>query len=641
MPRLLKVLLVEDNPEDAELVVRELTRAGFKPDWVRVDSEAAFLQRLGQDIDLVLSDYRMPGFGGLRALELLKESGLKIPFILISGTIGEEGAVLAMKSGVTDYLLKDRLARLGPAVTHALQEGQARRERLQAEQTLASERSLLRTLIDLLPDAIYVKDREARFVVANVACARHLGVRDPSELIGRKETDFLVGGSLADFQTAEERVLQGEALIDREQEFTRSDGAKRIVLSTKVPLRDRAGVVTGLVGLTRDVTESKRQHEQFLRAQRMEAVGTLAGGIAHDLNNILAPIVMGSGLLLDRLTNPRDRELLEMIQNSGTRGSNVVRQLLTFSRGIGGERNLVQVHHLLREMVGIMRETFPRDITIKEESVRGLRPVVGDPTQLHQVIMNLCVNARDAMPRGGTLTLGAKNAELSAEEVQAHPPAKPGAYLALSVTDTGQGIPPQIIESIFDPFFTTKSLAKGTGLGLSTVLGIVRSHGGFITVTSVLEKGSTFTIYLPLAPHAGAEPAATGTSERFRGTGELILVVDDEPLVLTTTRLILEKNGYRVLTAVNGAQALSVFRQNLAELRLVLTDVMMPVMGGLHLARALRDAKPELRIVATSGLIDQANHNELLRAHVDGIVAKPSNAEEILRVVYEQLTRPG
>jgi signal transduction histidine kinase len=524
MTRPLKLLIVEDNPEDAELALVELRRAGFEPDWLRVETESAYLKQLDGGLDLVLSDYRMPAFNGLRALELLKQSGLDVPFILVSGTIGEETAVAAMKMGATDYLLKDRLARLGAAVTHALSERGLRRDRAQAAEAL---------------------------------CAAN--------------------------------------------------------------------------------AELGRMQEQVFQAQRMEAIGTLAGGIAHDLNNILAPVLMAPALLREYARSDHERRLLDLIEQAALRGSQVVRQLLTFSRGTGGERVSIELPSLLNEMVAIMRETFPREIVVKYAAPADLHPVLGDPTQLHQVIMNLCVNARDAMPDGGTLSLGARNVELSAADVHAHAPAKPGAHVALSVSDTGEGIAPANIDRIFDPFFTTKALTKGTGLGLSTVLGIIRSHHGFITVTSELGRGTTFAIHLPAAAEAVVVPDPPAADAPPSGHGELILVVDDEEPIRTATRLLLESHGYRVITAGEGAEALASFVENRGDVRLVLTDLMMPVMGGVTLIRALHLLEPGVRVIATSGLTDQNNHAKLADVGVHGLIAKPCDPLDLLVAIRQQL----
>ncbi len=432
-------------------------------------------------------------------------------------------------------------------------------------------------------------------------------------------------------------LKQATGTYDEEYRIARPDGAISWIHDRAFPVRDEAGQILRIVGVAEDITRRKTLEEQFLRAQRLEAIGTLAGGIAHDLNNILSPVLMGAGLLTDRVSDARDRDLLKMIQVSAERGTSVVRQLLTFSRGIAGERVAVQLRHLIKDMVDLMRETFPRDISIEESAARDLRTVIGDPTQLHQVILNLCVNARDAMPQGGKLTITANHVELSVDEVRPYAGVKAGEFVALHVADTGHGIPPAIVDRIFDPFFTTKEVGKGTGLGLSTVLGIARSHGGFVNVDSAPEKGAAFTVYLPIAADECARAKRNPSGDSPQGNGELILVVDDEAPIRKATQLLLEKHGYRVVSAVNGEAALAVALANGDAVKLVLTDLMMPVMNGVTFIRALRSVSPRVAIIATSGLTDQANHAGLNAIGVNYILAKPCTMQELLAAVRKQL----
>ena len=1019
MPQPLNVLIAEDNPNDAELALLELRRAGFAPTWVRVETEPAYLAQLNGKLELILSDFHMPQFNGLRALELLKLSGLDVPFILISGTIGEDMAVTAMKHGAADYFLKDRLTRLGASVIHALAATRFRAEKLQAAKAFDLAQAQLGQLLEHSPAVLYSLKLDGKRIVPHlvsenitdllgftvaearepnwwlaqlhpedhasaaasfaatettgnslteyrmrhkdgnyrwVADTRRL-IRDekgkPTELIGvltditerRRAADFVAHASgkaahgrrrqvrlelalllcatvsiyalasrfnwfesvtrwflahdtsqidemlvaMVTFSTGlgifalrrwreseldltshrqvqsalatlhgemDRRVQQrtaelknandslvveisvrtesnrrfdellenveliamtldqsgrvtfcndyllalsgwsrdevlgadwcekflpdsaaavkemffttikagkipshhenpirirtgelrdiawnntmlrdaqgnlvgtasiGEDVTDRnraarvlqeseerfrqlaenirevfwisdlvknqkiyvspayeiiwgrtcaslyaaphswldavrpedrarverarrmnpvtgtyEEEYRiiRPDGAERWIRDRAFAVKESDGSTKRCVGVAEDITESKKLQEQFFRGQRMEAIGTLAGGIAHDLNNILAPVMMAPALLRDCARNDQDRRLLNLIETAAKRGSNIVRQLLTFSRGTSGERVAVQLRPLLDEMSGLIRETFPKDIDFENNAARDLSPVLGDSTQLHQVLMNLCVNARDAMPDGGSLLLEAKNVELDADDVSDHPPAKAGPHVAITVTDTGQGIEPRIIDRIFDPFFTTKPPTKGTGLGLSTVLGIVRSHQGFTTVSSKVGSGTTFTVFLPsvapnnLSPFAPADDALPG------GHGELILVVDDEEPIRTATSLVLEQHGYRVEMAADGAEALAAFAMNRDVIKLVVTDVMMPVMGGISLVRALRALAPTMKVIATSGLTDQESDAKLKAVGVDGIIAKPCDPLELLSEIRKHL----
>ena len=443
----LNILIVEDNPADAELLVRELRRAGIEPVWQRVETESDYLARLHDRIDLVISDYQLPQFDGLRALALLKERHLEIPFILVSGTIGEETAVEAMRCGATDYLLKDRLARLGPAISHAVLQSRLRRERRLSDEALRASEERFREIAEYINEVFWISNPAKTQMLYISPGYEKIWGRTCESLYAEPGT-WLEAIHSADRARVLEAVQHKQALgtYDEEYRICRPDGSERRIRDRAFPVRDARGAVLRFVGVAEDVTESHRLQEQFLRAQRMEAVGTLAGGIAHDLNNILSPIQTSAGLLGDRLTDDRSQQLIRLIAKAADRGSRVVRQMLTFSRGIAGERVAVQLPHLLKEMAGIMQETFPRHITIEVKAGRDLSPVIGDATQLHQVLMNLCVNARDAMPQGGKLTVTAANEVLDDGMTRAHPPAKPGRYVCLKVADTGMGIPAENIE---------------------------------------------------------------------------------------------------------------------------------------------------------------------------------------------------
>jgi PAS domain S-box-containing protein len=386
-----------------------------------------------------------------------------------------------------------------------------------------------------------------------------------------------------------------------------------------------------------DITESRLLQEKFRHTQRLEAIGSLASGVAHDMNNILAPMLMAAGMLKDKLPSAHDREILALVENGAQRGASVIRQLLTFSSGIEGAHGSVQLRHLLKEMESLMRETFPRDIKISHKISHDLWPVQADVTQMHQVLMNLCVNARDAMPQGGSLKLSAENILLDEAPTQGQAEAKPGPYVIVTVTDTGTGIAPEIIHRIFDPFFTTKGIGKGTGLGLSTVIGIVKSHGGFITVDSEPGRGSAFKVYLPATGRTESGTKDVSTSPFPPGNEELILVVDDEPAILLATNNLLTKSGYRALTANNGEEAIRLFIQHSDSIRLVLTDIMMPVIGGVELIRSLRIIKPDIKVFATSGLAEVSNRDDFTALGVAEIIQKPCVPALLLKSVSQAL----
>ena len=433
------------------------------------------------------------------------------------------------------------------------------------------------------------------------------------------------------------RNRQAEGTYQETYRILRPDGTLRWVRDRAFPVKDADGQVRRVVGVAEDITEKRELEARFLRSQRMEAIGTLAGGVAHDLNNILAPVLMISGLLRWRLPAEEDRKYLDMLDSSARRGAGVIRQLLTFSRGSGGEKVIVQLQHLLKEVAALMRETLPRNITIRERHDPKLWPVSGDPTQFHQILMNLCVNARDAMPDGGILDLDAANLSLGEAEVRAHVGARPGRHVVITVTDTGLGMPPEILSRIFDPFFTTKEVGKGTGMGLATVLNLTKSHGGFVTVESEPGRGTTFRIHLPATIDELAKVKLPTDGDKPNGRGELILVVDDEPNICLATQNLLEAHHYRVITASNGHEALLSFVEHQARVRLVLTDSMMPEMGGTALIQSLRTIQPTLRIVATTGLEQVNQRAEYERLGVTEILLKPCSPEVLLRVIRRLL----
>ncbi len=431
------------------------------------------------------------------------------------------------------------------------------------------------------------------------------------------------------------RAVRGE-FIRYDVAIRVAGGREMIVDFALSPLRDEGGKIIQLVATAVDITERIKLEKQFLRAQRMEAIGTLASGVAHDLNNILAPMLMGASLLKNKLTSEREQAILSIIENGAQRGAGIIRQLLTFSRGTEAARNSVQLRHLINDMVQLAQETFPRNVELERTVAADLWTVKADPTQLHQVLMNLCVNARDAMPDGGKLTLSAENVRLSEAQAKLNPQAKPGPYVVLTVGDTGEGIPKAIIERIFDPFFTTKPEGKGTGLGLSTVLAIAKNHGGFVTVYSEPGKGSVFKVYLPAA-EAPETTVAADTTDMPRGNGELLLLVDDEPGLREATRLVLEENGYRVLTATNGEEGVREFLERRNEVRAIVTDMMMPVMDGVDMIRTIRLVNDRLPIVGMSGLDEIKRRDELAAMGVREVLVKPCKPMLLLQALRTEM----
>lgn len=430
------------------------------------------------------------------------------------------------------------------------------------------------------------------------------------------------------------RVLAGESVPPSEYRVVRPDGSLRYVSSERVDITcDAKGLPMFASGVIKDITDRKRLEQQQLRSQRLEAVGALASGVAHDLNNVLTPVMMIAPMLKDAVSRPEEREMLGTLEQCAQRGADIIRQLLTFARGEPGARMPLPIRQLFREMDTIIRETFPREIGVSTSIDADLWSAEGDATQIHQVLMNLCINARDAMPSGGRLVLAAGNVALDGPEAL-ELGARPGPYVRLTVADTGVGIPADQVDRIFDPFFTTKEVGKGTGLGLSTVLGIVRGHGGAVRLSSQVAHGTTFDVFLPASDLRATRDDAEEALPQ-QGAGELILVVDDEESVRESVRRSLEAGGYRAITVANGEAALARLDADGSEIRLVLTDMMMPVLNGAGLITALRERAGDVPVVTMTGVFDRDPN--VLQAAVSARLTKPFSPRELLRTVERVL----
>ncbi|TVP77137.1 MAG: PAS domain S-box protein [Gemmatimonadales bacterium] len=504
----------------------------------------------------------------------------------------------------------------------------------EAEQQLREQAELL----ELASDAIIVRDLEHRILYWNESAERVYGW--PARYALGKTAAELLYDEEEPLHAATARLLEAGKWAG-EVEHVARDGRRISVESRWSLVRNEQGEPARILAINTDVTERRKLQSQFLRAQRLESIGTLAGGIAHDLNNVLAPILMSIDLMREDTTNPDILETLESLEASAHRGSRLVRQVLAFARGLDGARVPVELERIVDELARVIRDTFPRSIDLQVDVEEGLQKVRGDPTQVHQVLLNLLVNARDAMPDGGALTLRARNVVLDEQYAAMSPRARPGPHVRVTVEDSGVGMTREVMEQIFDPFFTTKAPGEGTGLGLSTADAIMRSHGGVLNVYSERGKGTTFRAYFPADPAEGGEVApteSTGSSGSMpRGKGERILVVDDDRGVREVTRQMLEAFGYRVLVADHGGQALEVARRAAGEapLDLVLTDVMMPVMDGIQLVEALAKESPGLPVVVASGLGNAGHRERLEAAGVTHYLSKPYTARRLLAVFRE------
>jgi PAS domain S-box-containing protein len=489
-------------------------------------------------------------------------------------------------------------------------------------------------LLDKTHDAITLRDLEGHVLFWNKGAETLFGWT-AEEATGRQVRDLIFRNQV-DYEEAW-RITLNEDKWTGELPIIHKDGRELVVQSHWSLIRDEANQPKAILGISCDITDHKKIEAQFMRAQRMESIGTLAGGIAHDLNNILSPIMMSIDLLRQMVDKPQATQILNSIDVSAKRGADVVRQVLSFARGVEGLRIEVQPKHLVKDLERILNDTFPKDIHWQFNVPNETWSIQGDPTQIQQVLLNLCVNARDAMPRGGFLTVNVENRVLDARESAANLEAKPGPYVVISVTDTGMGIPRDAHHKIFEPFFTTKELGKGTGLGLSTVMAIVKSHKGFITVRSELGEGSNFSVFLPAQASSNLRQEAAVVESLPRGNGEIILLAEDEASILAMTSQILQTFGYHVIPARHGAEAVAIYQKKKEEIAVVITDMMMPVMDGEATISALLAINPKVRIIAASGIGSYATLAKLSNIGVKHFLPKPHTAGALLQTLQKIL----
>jgi len=632
----LRVVIAEDSEEDALLLVRELRRGGYEPVYQRVDTASAMKVALEhQPWDLVLSDYNIPGFSGLEALALIRERGLDIPFIFVSGTISEDQAVAAMKAGASDYFAKGQLKRLLPAIARELREAQGRAARRASDARLA-------TLVEYAPVGICRSTPAGRFLSVNAALVRILGYDSATEVL-QLDMAHDVYADPAERQ----RLVDRHAHTDREYDdieatWKRKDGSLLNVQLSGRAVRNAARQIEYYEAFVRDVTEQRRLQQQLVQAQKMEAVGRLAGGIAHDFNNLLTAILGSADLALDSLTaGVPEREEIEEIRKAALRAADLTRQLLAFSRQQVIAPTVLNPNDVVATVDKLLRRLLGEDVELRVVLASDLAAVKVDPSQLEQVVLNLAVNARDAMPNGGKLTIETQNVELNQEYVRGHLSAQPGSYVMLAVSDTGVGMDAATQARIFEPFFTTKEKGKGTGLGLATVYGIVKQSGGWIWVYSEPGHGTTFKVYFPRVAEVAAPAAPTPAPPASVRGSETVLLVEDEEMILKLVHKVLQANGYTVLVAASGGDAERVAGQHDGPIHLLMTDVVLPGLNGREVARRLEATRPGIRVLYLSGYTDDAIvHHGVLEPGV-AFLQKPFSPTVLGRKVREVLDSPA
>jgi two-component system cell cycle sensor histidine kinase/response regulator CckA len=636
----LHILHLEDNPNDAALVRSTLEAGGISCAATCVQSRDDFVAALEHGgIDLVLSDCSLPAFDGNSALKIMHTTWPAIPLIFVSGTLGEERAIDSLKNGATDYVLKERLARLVPAVRRAMQGVEERAENRRTQEALHDTEQRSRIIFDQSPLGIALVGADGRPILTNAALQKMLGYTG-EELSRMTFQEFTHPDDCAKDTNNYQQLIQG-ALKDYQMEkrYVRKDAQ---VVWTRISVsvaRDAAGRGDFAIAMIENITERRHLEAKFIEAQKMEVIGQLVGGVAHDFNNILAVIMGYSDLTMQKLGS--DAELtghLETIRSAAQRAAGLTRQLLIFSRKQTVQLVVLDLNDVIKDLDKMLRRLLDENIELAIVPGIDIGRVKADSGYVGQVVMNLVVNARDAMPNGGNLTIATSNATLDKNYARTHASAIPGDYVMFSVSDTGTGMTEEVKARLFEAFFTTKAKGKGTGLGLATCQTILQQSRGYIDVYSDLGKGTTFKIYFPrvdLPLDAAARSSQTGPLPR--GT-ETLLVVEDEPSVRHLARHVLETQGYDVLSASNGQEGLQEAREHKGSpIRLVVTDVIMPLMGGKVMAEWLQTADPELKILFTSGYTDDAiTHHGVLETGVQ-FLPKPYTPATLACKVREML----
>ncbi|MBX2990204.1 MAG: PAS domain S-box protein [Bacteroidetes bacterium] len=756
----IRILHLEDSEYDAELIQNMIDDGGIACSIQRVATRQDFDVALDRrQFDMILSDYSLPAFDGISALALARDKAPDVPFIFVSAAMGEERAIDSLKRGATDYVLKQRLSRLVPAIQRAMQEITDRNERQRAERALHKTEQKFHAIVESSQDLIWEVDREGRIILINSSVSRLLGypvsgvigqesfaylhdedrsslkeefrtrvaekagwsgrilrwrhidgtylwfesnatpvLNDVHELVGFRGVDRDITRRMQaeeELRQSEERfrlitenvtdlialldlngqrlynspsyndilgdpmALQGtdsfreihpgdrERIVNLFKEAVRTgigqraeyrlrgkDEKTRFIESQASVIKNQRGEPMNVVVVSRDVSERKKLEQQLLHAHKMESLGTLAGGIAHDFNNVLA-IMLGYASMLTRepITHEHLEKSVEAMTTAIQRGAGLVRQLLTFARKSDIAFEPVNVKATVQEVVGMCSQTFPKTITFSPQVNSQLPTIIADKNQLHLALLNLCVNARDAMPAGGSITINAT--VIRGDDIRDQfRDASSGSYIHITVSDTGVGIDPNTVARIFEPFFTTKEIGKGTGLGLAMVYGVVNSHRGFITVSSSVGLGTTFHLYFPVTPPTGADRTSTEEVPNSVTNGtETILLVEDELSLAELVRAALEQKGYTVLVAHDGQEAVKVFAEHSEEIALVLTDLGLPKLGGLEAFKKMKKKKSDVIALVATGYLDPEQRSEMLRIGVRDFVDKPYSPNQLLRKI--------
>jgi len=643
----IRVLHLEDNPNDAELVRRTLKAEGLTCtiDLVSTEPEFAAALALGS-LELILSDYSLPMFDGLAALSMASAQCPDVPFLLVSGTIGEDAAIESLRNGATDYVLKLKLSRLGPAVRRALREAEERRQRRQATEALHNKQQFLMAMLESLDTGIVACDAVGDLTLVNRAMREIHGPPPCAFPAERWAKWFGFYDQEGEAPLAMEdlplyRAFQGEIVHNTELQIRRHGATPRTALVNGRPVVDIDGRRIGAVVAVHDLTEKNALEAQLRSAQRMETIGRLAAGVAHDFNNLLS-VILSYGEMVRREVenNPALARKVDQIRKATERAASLTRQLLTVSRQPAPSSQVLDLRDVIAEIEKILQRLVGEDVELVLRSPETACLVRVDPGQVEQVVMNLAVNARDAMPRGGRLTIEMSHVQADTDLSARHPSATSSDYIQLSVADTGTGIPEEARAQIFEPFFTTKGPGVGTGLGLSIVYGIVKQHKGVIEVDGKPGEGAVFRIYLPRVEHSGAAPGQSKVAASPYGS-ETILVVEDDPETREVLRAGLAQYGYSVVAAADGVEAERLAEHHRGRLGLLLCEVVLPRPSGRPLAERLRAQDARMKVLFTSVYPQEVITRHGFLAHGEAFVQKPLALTTMARKIREVLGQPS
>lgn len=649
----LAILIVEDSEDDAELIVLEVKRGNYEPRWQRVDTKKDMMSALKRESwDLIIADYALPQFSGLEALKLLKENEIDLPFILVSGTIGEEIAVDAMKAGAHDYIMKGNLKRLVPAIEREMREAGIRAEHRKTELALKESEQRFRSLFENMREASLTSDQDGNILSANPAAASILGFREAELMKGIPTRNLF---EMSDNQENIMGEVRDKGYSENfEATLVKQDGSEERVhiLGSAILTKAADSETMCIESIFTDISEKKRLEEQLLQAQKMEAVGRLAGGIAHDFNNLLT-VIMGNaefGLQTTQPNEPVYEELLR-VQRAARQATELTSQLLTFSRRQVLKPEIIDLNSCVNNHIKLLRRIIGEDIDLISELASESLTVFADPGQIQQVLMNLSVNARDAMPKGGKLCIKTSLAVLDRNflwysqpfNTQSQVSLHEEPYVEICIRDNGCGMDATTLKHIFEPFFTTKDIGKGTGLGLAMVYGIIRQHNGLIDVKSDVGRGTSFRIFLPT--HANANGTRSGDPSELpvpRGT-ETILVIEDEEAVRHVTTRILASLGYRVIDTADGRQALEICQKEKDNIDLVILDVVMPEISGPDTYRNLQKINPHLPVIFVTGYDADSELTGLaaIDRNSPQLLYKPYTSEDLGKKIREVLDDPA